>query len=175
MSTTQSQDATAPKPSLELRRLQSFAGRQGEGFSLTLVIDGVRAAEVHNAADGGVYRWRWLESGRGAPAVRAARAKWDAYVASLPPEGVADGSAFQPDADYALAALVDEHEEAKRLKAKLRRACRTKTLFRLPSHGPREWLEVARPFTPALKAAIEARYPGVALTFINELAGRACP
>lgn len=134
-----------------LKTLSAAATPEGAAWSVTLYVDGKRAAAVGYAGWGGPYRYTWA-----APAVRDRVLTW---VTTLD----------DTDLDGVIARLADEFEAA----AKIKRLCRTKAVYRLPD-DPEAWYTVplrGRSFATVRKL-IEARladwHPGVDVIWAND-------
>ena len=48
-----------------VRNVKQFRGREGHGFNATLYRDNVKVALVMDAANGGEYRFEWVDYRRG--------------------------------------------------------------------------------------------------------------
>lgn len=151
-------------PKLEIKGLKTWQGRDGYGYQGDLYVNGRKALHFLDEGNGGAV-WvdyfdasgqrsrRQPETGPGA--------EFLAYVAALP----ADAEGRKPSIDIVLAGLADEHELSRRLV----RACKSKTLFRVPGDAPAAYREIKKPFTPELRAQVVARHPEA--VFINETVG----
>lgn len=122
--------------------LKTFRGRQGQGFSATLLADGRKVATVTDEANGGAYWFTWLD--------KAAEAELDALAASLPKRSLGAGYGdFQPDRDTVLDDMVQAEQ--------LRKLLATKVVMARPD-GEVVTLTKVKP-TPDVLAMASARYP----------------
>lgn len=151
-------------PKFEIKGLKTWQGREGYGYQGDLHVNGRKALHFLNEGSGGAT---WIDyfDATGKRGVREPEtgpaAEFLAYVAALP--GDADG--MKPTVDMVLAGLADEHELTRRLQ----RACKTKTLFRVPGDAPESYREIKQAFTPGLRAQVVAKHPEA--IFINESLG----
>lgn len=164
---------------LEVKGIRTGPSREwgpSGSYECSLYVDGKRAAIVFEPGDGGPLGWDWLggsnRSGRDCPL----KAKFDAYVASLPPvicDNVplnSDGTKFsyQADGDSVVAKLVSLAEDNKWL----RRQCRNKTLFRLVGDEDTphrtEWKTIAHKFDKRVKEFLETKYGNTLSVIANE-------
>jgi hypothetical protein len=137
---------------IEVQGYRSCRGNEGDAFSLTLVLDGKKAARVTYDGWGGEYRFDWTP---GDKTVRpgATAARFLAYVDSLPPKDFGDGlGVMKLDADMVVGAAIDRMLEERAL----RRLCTTKLVFRLRGDEPGEWRTLRAPYRPAIAAALRA-------------------
>jgi hypothetical protein len=107
---------------LEVRKVKTFRGHDGQGFNAELWLDGKKVADVFDAAYGGCFEYTWDD--------RSAEAKIEAHVKTLPKETATFGTkkvTITPDMDTLVSSLIDKWEEAKQL----RRWCTNKIVFRL--------------------------------------------
>ena len=137
--------------------------RDGPAWSCVLYVDGIKAATVLQEGHGGGTEIDW--------SVGPDKARWGGplakrvaeYVATLPEEDGGFGlGPMKQDLESAVAKLADEYESAQRIK----RACKTKTLFRTAGQSADEHMVTNRPFSPAIAEALRAKYPGVVI--LNE-------
>jgi len=137
--------------------------RDGPSWSCTLYVDGIKAAAVLQEGRGGETEIDWSvgpdKSRWGGPlAARVA-----AYVATLPEEDAGFGlGPMEQDLESVVAKLADEYENTQRI----RRSCKTKTLFRTADQKQNEYMVMSRPFSPAIAEALRAKHPGVVI--LNE-------
>jgi len=154
-------DAQPTALRLELRNLKIWNGMEGGAFQYTLYVDGKRAAEVTEEGVGGELEVRPFSSGiRHGKDYDALIEKLDAYAKTLPPDADGDPQTW----DGLLYRLVDDYENDRRL----RRKCRTCTLFRTTDCGPDEFYAVKVPYTPALAERLRAKHGAKLTEIINE-------
>ena len=108
----------------DIKNFKSCMGREGQAFSCTLYIDGKKACLAREAGDGGEINMDWF------PGTSAIRLQWDDYVAGLPeqPSGYDGIGPLRPDNGMA---LETHHQRLRIQQEKVRRLCKTKTLFTL--------------------------------------------
>ena len=97
-----------------------------------------------------------------------------AYVATLTIDLALPGETphvVKMDLDTFLFQLVERMQET----ARITRLCKTSTLFRTATMKPGDWMQLRAPFSPAVKAHVEAKHPGAIIA--NELlaAGQPLP
>lgn len=136
-----------------VKGVKSFVGREGYGFNATLCRNGVRVAFVMDEASGGQYRYDWCD--------RAEEKILRDHCTTLPPVEV-QGMSLPNGPDLFVGSLVDAFESAKKMK----RQCKTKTLFTTPDCGDGRYFQIAMPFCDRVKAHVLSKHPNA--TFINE-------
>jgi len=136
--------------------------RDGPAWSCVLYVDGIKAATVLQEGHGGGTEIDWSVGPDKARWGGALAAKVNAYCATLPDVIDPEFGAIVQDLETVVARLADEYENAQRIK----RACKTKTLFRTAGQGAHEYMVTNRPFSPAIAEALRAKYPGVVI--LNE-------
>lgn len=172
MATTAKQiKVAAPKaPELAVRAVKTFRGMEGAGFNADLYVNGTKAALVIDEGNGGQYLFRWCN-------VRAEKTLTEYAKATLRPEnrsvkqlrklGVffANGSAgLQTRLEEIVAKLVDDWEYQK----KLRRICRTTTLFLAPGDdATKGYRTIKAPYDGRVREYIIKKY-GNKVRIINE-------
>jgi hypothetical protein len=144
---------------LEVRNIKKNRGREGDGYSGTLYVDGVKAAIVDDFGDGGAARWTYFVNGRAWGRNPELEARLDAHCATLPPR-TAYGMTLPVSRDVLFEDLVQE--------AQWRRACQTKTLFRLVEDGDDKYRELRQPFSPQVAAQLRAQFAARLVEIINE-------
>ena len=134
---------------ITIKGLKTFRGNEGLGFSLWLCIDGRKAGEVVDDANGGTLTWHGFS--------KSDRDALDAFALALPdpfadadeerkakgepPLDMSRECRASEALDYYVGRLVDEHEEAKTIK----RWCRTKIIFRLKADEKGKYRTIAPP------------------------------
>lgn len=88
-----------------LSNVKTFNGRQGQGFSATLSLDGRKVADVIDEANGGCSRFYWLAKDR--TQANADERTLTEYVATLPPT-MFDGEPLTMDIDLFVSNLVED-------------------------------------------------------------------
>lgn len=140
---------------LAVTKLTSLKTRNGLAWTGTLTENGTPVARVENRGDGGALWIDWTPSdGRLHGGTTAARLM--AHAKTLPP--VTDDFGTLPmDLELLLSLLADQAEMDKKLK----RLCKGKTVWRVPSDPEGTWQVLAAPLTPARRADLVARYPQI--------------
>jgi hypothetical protein len=113
-------------------------------FSAVLYIDGKKAADVSNRGHGGCHLFYWMEP---------LEAEFKRFCESLPPIKTEMGD-LPMDMDGYVDELVIDFDERKRLK----RHCKTSTLFRLKTDKKGDWRVMKIPFNQKVKEHIIAKY-----------------
>ena len=63
----------------KIKNFKSFRGMEGIGFNATLFVDGQKACEIDDAAQGGEYDYNWVSD--------AIRQAVEAHVDGMRPDG----------------------------------------------------------------------------------------
>ncbi len=138
---------------LTVKNSKMCQGRDGVAWSCDLYEDGRKVATATNAGTGGNTTFWWTDPARD-------RARLEAYAKTVPhPPGYEE---LEMDLETLVAHLADEYQTAKRL----RRLCKTKTVYRTATTPADKWHVLGAPFTPALREALVARG---ATVFANEM------
>jgi hypothetical protein len=171
---------------LEIKGLKTWKTDDGGGYQYTLMVDGRRAAFVHNDGNGGGSRFDTT------PRVGDDKLfeQFADYVAALPLSAWDHpilGNLFDPKENrgawYEEATpeerarhdraskveiyaerLVDEFEEAKQMK----RWCAKKTVVRLKTHKPEQYLINPMPYTAAFAEKLRAKHGEQLVEIVNE-------
>lgn len=128
---------------LSIKNYKACRGNEGDAFSLTLHLDGKKAASVEYDGSGGPYNWRWID--------RSLQEAFKRYVAERNPEPDTYGC----HADI----LLEEEIEAIRLRKTFARRCKKETLFRLPDDKPGVWRRIPAPFDESIRVSLLAKHP----------------
>ena len=142
-----------------IKSCRAVRGHDGQGFEAKLARDGKLVAHIFDDGWGGEYQWEWVDKG--------AEADWNALVARSPRiAGIKEGETMEEDDDGLLSKMLDNFENARRLK----RLQRTGTVVEVPNPkykgGPFDPEDEAfyyhfkgRPIDEKLRALIAAKYP----------------
>lgn len=145
-----------------VKNFKSCDGMDGEAFSLSLHIDGKRAAEVTNSGCGGPNDYRWLQK---TPEQRKlAEAAFKEHCRSVADEEDKDYSEVE---DIVLATLVDRLVEDRQLK----RWCRTQILFRVEGDEEGAWRTIAAKWSERrekIRTHLRAKYGNKLAEIANE-------
>ena len=145
---------------LEIKNYKAVRGHDGQGFNVTLYIDGTKAAFVDDDGYGGGFNYTWFNQNL--------RTAFEQYVKTLPPtkcEGFPDG--LEMDADIVIGDLVNKIETEKLLEKERKRLvkkCATNTVYVLSNDG--KYYTINRPFTPQERERIMMNRPTA--KFLNE-------
>jgi hypothetical protein len=146
----------------EIKKFKSFRGMEGIGFNADLWVDGVKACEIDDAANGGEYGYNWVS--------KEMEQKVTTHVAALPiiPSVTDMDKGLWPDGrkqdmDGFVAGIVENYENDKRFK----RICKSKTVFRLATDPPDQYRTLKAPYLPQGKAWIATRYPNQQVEVLN--------
>lgn len=148
-------------PTFEVKKVKTFMGMDCPGYNLDLWMNGELIAHVVNDGSGGCTNFHYVNFPVGK--------SFEAYCKSLPPEIQTDeqGKRLWPNGLPMDAELfVDRLFERHKIEKKLRNACKKSVLFKLPKDPADTYRTWKTPFTPAAKAQLMAKHPGVA--FFNE-------
>lgn len=140
---------------LEVKNFKPIKGHDGQGFTCTLYVDGVRTAEVFDDGWGGEHQYTTLD--------KASMDKFDAHVKSQPPITF-ENTQLPTTHDMVVSQLIDEYE----FKSFLRKECKTKTLFQLPTDNKDEWRTVEHVDCDKVREFVKKKY-GANVTFANDL------
>ncbi len=153
-----------------VKNVKTFKGMDGGGFNCSLYKDGKKIAECIDSGCGGEVMFHWMD-------FKAPKIKRDipniyvegkiSHVSFTPEENEFHqvcaretfeilGKIFPKTPDVKVEELINEFENTKRLK----RMCKTKTLFRVKSKSYQdgEWMVLKIPFTPKVKEHIITKY-----------------
>lgn len=145
--------------------IKSFIGREGHGFNAYLHHDGRKIAFVTDHANGGCLSFDWLEpiavAGADADAL-------DAYCKTLPPVSTGghgfhrggvpiEDEPMDMDRDLFVTQLVEAEENAKAIRAALKRLLKKRVLFTLD--GGVKQTKPLPVINEATLAACAARWP----------------
>ncbi len=147
---------------LSLKKLKNWTGREGPGFQYDLYIDGRRAADVLNSADGGPHRFWWDEKFPEAEKIFAE------LVKAMPPFPAEGKMPEVPYSDDMLAgALVDQVLNEKQY----RRWCKAKVVFRLKGDKEGSWLTIPGSYTTTIRDQLRAQYGAKLEEILNDTYG----
>lgn len=136
-------------------KVKSFRGTDGYGFNVDLLKDGRRIAFVIDEGCGGCLHFEWLDI--------KDKGVLEEHVKTLPPLKSQYGDMVL-DIDLFVSSLVDEHESEKKLK----RLCRTKTLFRLKADEVGSYRVINRQYDEKVKDFIKGKYGDGVEVIYNE-------
>ena len=141
-------------PKFEAKKFKSCAGDEGDCISGELHVDGVHAASVNYDGRGGPYRWYWHD--------KVSQKTFEEFVASRPevPFGGGMEGTFKPDNDWVFMELCG--------RIKMRKQCKTKTLFRLKHDDPDVYCILNVAFTPLIAGHLRSRHGDNLAEIINE-------
>lgn len=157
-------------PGYEIRKFRPFEGMEGPGFSLDLHRDGKRVATVLEEGNGGMIRLHWTGRDEEAAFAKVVEARREEASDKKGEGGMISEKEMLtgPEAaGYLVTLMVGAFEAEKRF----RRLVKTKTIFTLDDQYETQgaYQEIARPFTPELKAHILKKYAGRRVTILNEV------
>jgi hypothetical protein len=140
-----------------VKNVTSFQGREGIGFEASVYLDGKKIGKVTDTANGGEIDF-YLNAGE--------REKLDKFCLTLPKWGSEFGDEeYNTDADIYISNIVNEFE----LNKKLKRWCRTKTVFKLASYKDGEYSTIKAKFDGKVKAYLLGKYSKKGLVIMNEV------
>lgn len=131
-------------PGYRVTGVKTFRGREGYGYNATLWRGEKKVAFVMDEGCGGEPRYEWTDGFYDTPEQKLLAA----YAASLPPLEHSSLGTIPMDSDLFVEGLVFDADNERRLK----RLCKTKTLFRVKGDEEGSWRTYA-----VTGAAIEAR------------------
>ena len=113
-----------------IKNVKTFPGHDGMlGFNASLYKGSKKIATVFDSAHGGCYEYTWVNGWNGTDAKEL-----EEHIKTLPDEKFGRHS-LSMDMDLFVGKMVDEFETKKRLK----RYCRTKTLYRIDTTKEGVW------------------------------------
>ena len=150
-------------------------GREGHGFNASLYRGKKKVAFVMDSADGGMLDIDWLVDC--SPKTDATEADWAKYkaerneeinllkthIATLPSVEL-HGQTLTVDIDWFIVELV----ETTKINAKLKRQCKTKTLFRTTSNKIEEHFVIAAKLDEKLRNHLQSKYGKELVEIIND-------
>ncbi len=126
-------------------KVRSFRGRDGYGFNTDLMKDGIKIAFVIDEGCGGCLHYEWADL--------MEKDALNKHIKTLPKVKSPCGE-MTVDIDLFVSRLVDVYEAEKKLK----RLCKTKTLFRLKTDNEGTYRVIARRFDAAVKEFLLKKY-----------------
>ncbi len=140
----------------EIKKYRKNMGHEGEGFYCQLWVDGKLAAHVTDSGNGGSPLYLWVD--------KKAREEVHAHIATLPPKqcfckGMEPWSQ-KADAETFIVDLIARH--------KLKKTCKTKTVFRLKGQEDGDYYEMKAIYSPQIAQEIRQKYGDTLLEIINE-------
>lgn len=148
----------------QIKNLRSCEAADGVAWSGTLYRDGKRIAKVRDGGNGGMLDIDWLDHRRiGLVGTSDEHDRIEAYVATLPGERW-EGRVIEADIETFVAELADHAENMTRLK----RHCRTKTLFRLVGDERGAWRTLKIKYQNHIGDYIRKKYGDDLLEILNE-------
>ena len=150
------------EPKIEVKnvKIADFASEETLCFEATVYVNGVRAFKAENDGRGGCNFYHPV-SQQGKSLLKLC----NDWLETLPEEEHMFGEevfSLQPDLDIFLGDMIADWE----LNKKLKRDCRTKTLYRMPEDAKGEFYVFKVPYGAKIKAHIMAKYPTAEI--INE-------
>ena len=143
--------------SYTVKNVKSFQGREGDGFKCSLYLDGKKIGTVIDTADGGMVDF-YLDNGE--------KEKLDAHCLTLPKvKSKYFLNGLTVDADIFVSELVSKYE----VKQKIKRWCKTKTVFRLDDDKEDSYNVLKIPFSDKVKEHILKEYAGKNPIIMNEI------
>lgn len=147
---------------LVVKNFKSCRGMDGEAFSLSLYIDGKRAAEIQNSGSGGPNMYRWLQK---TPSERTRmEAAFKEHCRSVADDEYKDSSEVE---DIVLATVIDRVMEDRYLK----RHCRKEVLFRVDGDKEGSWRTLSVPWSEnreRVRAHLRGKYGDKLVEIVNE-------
>jgi len=169
-----------------VRNVKQFRGREGHGFNATLYRDNVKVALVMDAANGGEYRFEWVDY-HTLPKQDVVWATYQGNLCTLRctpeeaklyefirgktcefPISETEVHAMAIDPDIFVSELVENYQNEKRFA----RLCKTNTLIRLVGDKEGAWIKFPVPFTQSLKNLLVAKYGDQLEEIMNETRGQ---
>jgi hypothetical protein len=155
-----------------LKAVKQFTGREGPGFNANLYRGNKKVAFVYDDASGGPYGFDWVDYAEARVAVQNTNSAGEPFTVRMTPEEArfnaltvgktmeAWGTTLTYDMDLLVSDLLDAYE--------LKKACRTKTLFRTKDNGDDEHMLAKVKYSPAVKQRLEREYGDNLVEIINE-------
>lgn len=149
-------------PKFEVKKVKSFTGRDGQGYNVDLWMDGAKIAYVLNEGNGGETNFEFVS--------KEAEKKFEDFIAAHPPYEVDDdlknlypnGMATMTRCIF-VGMLLDNRETSQ----KIGRACKAKTIFKLPNDKLGEYRFYKIKFDQRAKEIVLKKHPTAII--INEL------
>ena len=155
-----------------VKNVKSFMGREGYGFECSLYRDGKKIGTVTDTANGGMTDF-YLDSKEEEDRLDAYCATLPARVSEIPAEppmrnqpytGKMETITIEMSRDIFIAGLVDEYETNKKLK----RYCKTQTLYRLHSDKDDSHWVIGIKYTEKVKQQLQDKHGSDLKEIINE-------
>jgi len=146
-----------------VKKVKTMRGHDGDAMSCSLYRDGKEVCEVYDDSWGGEYMYHWKEG-------KDFEAELREFAKSIRVESEFFPKGMDYDSDMvvnALACTILEAKEAKKEENRIKRACKTKTVFTLKSK-PNHELSYKRVYTPEMKTFLTEKYGDDLQEIINE-------
>ncbi len=142
-----------------IKKLKTWNGRDGGGFSCDLFKDGTKIGDAINEGSGGCTSIHFLS--------RELREEFEAFVAVqpdkvYPADAHSEELVCKADDDSVISDLVDDELEARWLK----RTMKKYTVISLPDEPKGKYITFKAAFSPEVKAQVLKKYPDA--IFANE-------
>lgn len=186
--------------SYEVRAVKGFMGEDCPGYNATLFRDGKKVAFVICHGNGGEDTVEWEDAGKvkmvdgkivtvgAAPRVEVPTTDYKGEPMTMrctPEEAMlleflkgktmdcGEGlGTLEMTIPLFVSSLVDDYENAKRTQARIKRACKAKTLFRVKGDKNGLYREVSMPFSKRVKDFIVGKYGDQVEVIENERLGQ---
>jgi hypothetical protein len=160
-------------PTYSLKKVKAGMGQDGVSYSADLYRDGKKVAEVADYSDGGPEAIHWLDWEAGNVLINGLDHNYVGtkeeklfieFVITQTYMCLYEGEKVPHTAGTYLGEMVDTHFNEKMLK----RACKTKTVYRLKDDAKGEYVTLPRPYNAEIKAALVKKYGDRLEEVINE-------
>lgn len=166
----------------EFKNSKKMRGMDGLAWSGNLFLDGVKVAYVINGGSGAPTEFEWVDrfgpkvdlnlvNHEGKPYVYRATVEEAKLMEHIKGKTIDHGYGMGPtpmEIDDFVGNLADDLD----VEAKLKRQCKTKTLFRLKGEEPEAYRVSNQPFSKAVKDVFIKKYGDQIVEFINERFGQ---
>lgn len=147
----------------KVKNVKAWNTVDGGGFTCSLYFGDKKVASVTDTGNGGPFGYHWDDKlyanmlNKHAASLPEVTTEWD-------DPNNKEKFSFQPGRDYVVGKLIDEFET----KRKLRKLCRNKTMYRMPSDDENSWVIFDFPYGEGIRKHIR-KTAGEDAIIANEL------
>ncbi len=151
-------------PGFTVKGLKFFRGREGHGYNMTLLKDGVKVMEVIEQGDGGEPYFDFFNGGE-----KIMKDLVEERRLLIPADKTSFDGSYNDREMFDLGILVEEMSIRMETEQKLRRTMKKRTVFRTPQQDDRATCSINMEWSPEAKRWVEKNHPGSVI--FNEVWG----
>lgn len=149
-------------------KIKTFRGREGHGLNATLCRDGNAVAFILDDGNGGMVDFDWADQKHGESAEEA---MFQAFIAAtVPPDPKDEDSTLDAATlrQFAMENWVNTEVDSLQHDKRLRKACKTKTLFQVGDKIGSDEFMVIKGVAPIIRPYLEKKYKGQKIRILND-------